>query len=384
MMPSPDEKDAIRFYCGLSHKYWSAHLCDPGPYACISPIVRHGDKDGFVAHSGVYVPDGVQVLQDSGAFGEPMSAGRAARLSFADALKRQQAHAARYDYAHKIAYQASYDLLVDHRLSEAAYLSGAFRRSILRCAESDGEEAVEVTIRAARFLDQHRHHDGYPLALNVQGVTPEQYLRCVQAVVPLLRGGDMLGLGGWCVLGRLPRMMGDFLQTLALVMPFLARESVSRVHLYGCIYTPALAAALAMCDQYGIMLSNDSAFPSFGPRVGKWGYGSWRERRYVRPHVCLSAAHCAGMSRCLGRDCIRHVRLTRAWLAHFSQREPSLYRLYARNLDQYQYGQVLDLDLSLSDVPQHERVRVVWYDEDEDEHEDGCVTREELVFDESW
>jgi len=152
-------QEHIRFYCGLTHKYWNYHLCDPGPYACISPIVGRG-KIGFGINS-VYVPPGTRVLQDSGAYGEPMSTG--VRLSFAEAFKRQERHADKYTYADKLAYRASYDLLVDHRLAESAGKSS--RRKILRCSESDGVEAVDVSVQAARFLDKHRN--GYALALNV-------------------------------------------------------------------------------------------------------------------------------------------------------------------------------------------------------------------------
>jgi len=150
------------------------------------------------------------------------------------------------------------------------------------------------------------------------------------------------------VLGRLPSMLSDFLETLALVIPFLARESVPRVHLYGCLYTPAVAALLAICDAHGISASLDSSFPSFGPRVGCWGYGSWRNTSYARPKVLLSCYNdtCEpGTTRCIGLECIRHVHLTRAWLSCFRDREYGLYRKYGANIGQYALGQILDLDL---------------------------------------
>jgi hypothetical protein len=330
-------EDSPRFYCGLSHTYWSHHLCNPGPYACISPIAGAG-KHTYGINS-LFVPDGTGVLQDSGAYAETFGT---RRLSFEDALQRQERHAEMYHYADKIVYRASYDLLVDHRFSR---VPGSSRRKIQRIPESSGRVAVERTVQAAQFLNQHRN--GYNLALNVQGATPGQYLQCVEQVVPLLRDSDILGLGGWCVLGRLPSMMGDFLQVLAAIMPVLAREKVQRVHLYGCIYTPAIAALLAMCDAYALSMSLDSAFPSFAPRLGKWGYGSWRDTQYQRPKVLPSCAteSCKSGTRCAGLECIRHVRCTRHWLTNFRWREKALYQKYARNLDQYQYGQILDMTL---------------------------------------
>lgn len=325
-----------RFYCGLSHKYWSYHLCNPGSYGCVSPVVSSGQH--IMRSNNVYVPEGTTVLQDSGAYGE--SSNLFFRLSFEEALKRQERHAAKYDYADKIAYRASYDFLIDHRFAATA---GSSRRQIQRLPENYGDVAVEKSVEAAHFLDAHRN--GYHLALNVQGVTPQQYLSCVQQVVPLLRDGDTLGLGGWCILGRLPQMMSDFLETLSAIMPFLAHEHIPRVHLYGCLYTPALAAMLAICDYYQIALSIDSAFPSFGPRIGKWGYGSWHTERYRRPDVLPSCQHesCLPGTRCAGLECIRHIQLTRDWLSNFRQREKVFYNKYARNLDQYQYGQIVDI-----------------------------------------
>ena len=256
-------------------------------------------------------------------------------------MKRQEQHAAKYDYTDKIAYRASYDLLVDHRM---AVEDGSSRRKIVRCSGPDGIEAVDVTIRAARFLAKHRN--GVPLALNAQGSTPEQYLHCVQQIVPLLQDSDVLGLGGWCIIGRYPSMMQSFLETLALVIPFAAREGVKRVHIYGNIFTPSLAALLSICDHYNISMSTDSAFPSFAPRIGKWGYGSWRRNNYKRRPPVLESCKtesCPPGTRCLGLECIRHVAEVRNWLAFFRERESAIYQQYARNIDQYYSGNVVDI-----------------------------------------
>ncbi|HEY4033039.1 MAG TPA: hypothetical protein VGL94_03640 [Ktedonobacteraceae bacterium] len=333
------ERESITFYCGVSHGFWSYHRAEPGPLICISPIV--GDGSGKFRPTGVYVPDGTLVLQDSGAYGEPLSA-FSRRLTFAYALKRQEQHAEKYNYSDKIAYRASYDLLVDHRMIAE---KGSSVRKIVRCNGITGIEAVDITVRAAKFIDKHR--SGYHLALNAQGSTPIQYFQCVQKIMPLFQDGDVLGLGGCCIIGRKPSMMHDFLEMLSLVIPFAASEGVKRVHLYGSIYTPALSACLAICDHHGIAMSTDSAFPSFAPRLGKWGYGSWRRSKYSRPPVLPSCKtqSCELGTNCLGLKCIEHIKLTREWLSNFRERESERYQFYARNLDQYCLGQVLDLDL---------------------------------------
>lgn len=330
--------NAIDFYCGLNHKTWDHHRADPGPLACISPIVGHGG--GKFQPTPVYVPDGCRILQDSGAYGEPLS-GFNRRLPVAYALKRQEEHAERYGYADKIAYRSSYDLLIDHRL---IIDPGSSRRKIVRCDEATGIEAVDITIRAARFLSNHRN--GYSLALNAQGSTPEQYFECVEQIVPLLQVDDVLGLGGFCILGRVPSLMSDFLETLALVIPFIAHEGVKRIHLYGNIYRYSLLSCLAICDYYGISMSTDSAFPSYAPRVGKWGYGSWIRRNYHRPPVLESCKteSCPPDSNCLGMACMRHVAETRSWLSCIRERESAIYQMYARNIEQYSLGQIMDLE----------------------------------------
>ena len=110
-----------------------------------------------------------------------------------------------------------------------------------------------------------------------------------------------LGFGGFCILGRYPSLMRDFLETLALVIPFISKEGVRSVHLYGSIFFPALAALLSICDHHDISMSVDSAFPSFAPRIGKWGYGSWRRNAYRKPPVLPSCkdGSCPPGTRCL-------------------------------------------------------------------------------------
>ena len=91
--------EAIRFYCGLGEKHYNHHPVVTGPYACVSPV--SGSKVKKV--NSVAVPEGVHVLQDSGAFNDAcllfrgqerrVSLMKQCRLSFKDALIRQEQHA---------------------------------------------------------------------------------------------------------------------------------------------------------------------------------------------------------------------------------------------------------------------------------------------------
>ena len=105
------------------------------------------------------------------------------------------------------------------------------------------------------------------------------------------------------------------------IIPFVGREGVRQIHIWGCLYAPALGELLWLCDQYGIKLSTDSVYPSLRPVLGRWGYASWADRtyKYRRPPNGPE----------LGRQRRIHCWLVRRWLASFRDREPQHYRWHA-------------------------------------------------------
>lgn len=219
-------------------------------------------------------------------------------MSLEAALERQLAHAQRYGYAHQVTHRASYDLLIDEKWE------GGIRHKA-RWSEHDAQDAVALTIQAAAYLSSHRGE--VRAILSAQGVTAQQYLHCAQQIVPLLEEGDLFGCGGWCVTGLYPaQMMPVFRETMRLLIPFLGREQVKQVHLWGVCYAPALRELLWLCDEWGISLSTDSSGPSRKPAMGEWGYAEWRDPTYERPPV-----ETRGLERA------RHVQATRDWLAAF-------------------------------------------------------------------
>lgn len=316
-------QEAIRLYCGIGETTFNHHPVAPGPYACVSPVC--GSTERTKSMTRVSVPPGVLVLQDSGAFSD----GPADRLRFEEALERQIAHAERFGYEGQIEARASYDCLLIDEIWE----NGMRRKE--RWPEEAGEIAVQTSVQAAAFLSYHR--DGLPVVLSAQGVTPEQYMRCAQQIVPFLEPWDIFGLGGWCILGKMPRrMMPVFRQAMHTVIPFLGRVGVRRVHIWGVCYAPALGELLYLCDQWGIELSTDSAAPSIRPVMGSWGYSSWRMSGYEIPPVLEScrtrdeggqkSPSCLPGTCCRGLERSRHVELTRDWLAHIREREARFYR----------------------------------------------------------
>ncbi len=353
-MTLSSQNEAIRFYCGVGEKHYNHHPVVTGPYACVSPVSGSEIKKT----NSVAVPQGALVLQDSGAFSDAclllrgqarhLSVIVSSRLTFKEALKRQEQHATDFGYADQIEARASYDVLIDETWTEDA--SGLFARAKQRWSAADADLAIEETVAAAAYLDQHRN--GIPCLMSAQGVTPRQYLACVQRLLPSMRSSDILGLGGWCILGLRRALFPVFRATMRLVIPFLKREGVRRVHIWGMCFAEALGELLWQCDhdeegnldsQHQIHLSTDSVGPSTRPvkkdretGYATWGYASWCNNQYPVPPVLAScqardehgekAPTCAPETRCRGLERARHVLLTQEWFANFRTREPRLYR----------------------------------------------------------
>lgn len=290
----PAPTSGVRFYCGIGETRWNHHAVQPGAFACVSPV--KGRTVRTLAVNRVHIPHGVKVMQDSGAFQDSW----ATRLTFDAALDRQIAHAAKYHYTDQIEYRVSYDLLIDEVWQDG-------QRTKRRWSVAQADEAIAVTIAAAKYLSNHRHD--LPLVLSAQGVDASQYRQCVEAILPYIdTTQDMLGLGGWCIIGMRPaEMMPVFRQTIRDVIPLAARQGVRRVHIFGVIYPVALGELLWICDQHDIAVSTDSTSPANHPWRGQWGYGEWRDNNYQRVSVQER-----------GLERARHVQLTREWLARLS------------------------------------------------------------------
>src|SRR6266516_1572428 len=348
------DEEAIRFYCGLGEKHYNHHPVVTGPYACVSPVSGSAIKKV----NSVAVPAGVLVLQDSGAWSDAclllrgeqrqMRLVKQHRLTLKEALKRQEHHAIDFGYADQIEARASYDVLIDETWTEDA--SGLLSRRKKRWSETEADLAVEETVAAAAYLDHHRN--GLPCILSAQGVTPQQYLRCIECIMPYVHDSDIVGLGGFCILVRRQSMLPAFRETMRRGIPFLKREGVTRVHIWGVCFAEALGELLWLCEHdeegtldtlHRIHLSTVSVGLSTRPvkkdnstGYATWGYASWYNNKYPVPPVLASckatnasgnkAPTCPLATRCRGRERARHVLLTRDWLASFRTREPRLYR----------------------------------------------------------
>ncbi len=299
------QTEAIRLYCGIGEDDWCGEPVEVGDFACISPVYGRTLRTKSVNYVDVS-PTVKAIIQDSGAFCD----GPGQRLTFEEALRRQIEHAEHFGYANRVAYRASYDQLIDEKWREGM-------RYKQRWTETEAWDACVTTIQAARYLSEHRY--GIPCILSAQGVSASQYLACVQCILPYFQPGDILGLGGWCITGKAPRqVLPAFREMLHLVIPFVGREGITRIHIWGCLYAPALGELLCLCDQYNIKLSTDSVGPSLRPVYGRWGYSYWVDRTY---HFCRPPA-----GPLLARDRRLHVSLVRNWLDGFRDNERGHYR----------------------------------------------------------
>jgi len=287
------DDETIRLYVGINETKWNHHPVAPGQYACIAPV--YGRTERTRKKNSVRVPTNTVVLSDSGAFSD----GPNSRLPIPDALVRQIKHASQYKYDDCLDAFASYDLLIDEKWHEGI-------RSKQRWSEQDAWDAVDETVAAARYLSSQRHLiPCESLVISAQGVTPEQYLECVQRIAPTFNDGDILGLGGWCIMGIRKKLIHSFRPTIRMVVPFAA-QFTKRIHIWGVLYAPALGNLLWLCDQYGIKLSTDSTGPTVRPARGVWGYMGWVDKTYKRPPVEIR-----------GLERARHVQAVKSWLSNF-------------------------------------------------------------------
>ncbi|MFX0208402.1 MAG: hypothetical protein ACFFDT_20635, partial [Candidatus Hodarchaeota archaeon] len=272
---------------------------------CVSPVM--GSKISNIQESRVYIPSETIAIQDSGAFCDGIDN----RVSYKEALNRQRKHAKKYKYEENISHIASYDLLIDEKWNS----KGERRKE--RWDESEAWYAVWETINAAKFL--HKNRDGKNLILSAQGITLKQYMNCAEEIVPLMRSNDIFGLGGWCVLGQKKNNLRDsFRRIMIELIPFLGENNIKNIHIWGVIYPFPLGELLYLCDMFNIKLSTDSSGPQKRPIFGTWGYGDWKDKKYVRPNV---------QNR--GQERAKHVMEVRKWLENF--RETKYYRFPSDN-----------------------------------------------------
>jgi hypothetical protein len=242
-------EEAVKLYVGADAQNVQRRRLNLTGLRCFSGA--YGPKSRFTAAEAARVVG----LLDSGAFSDPPER----RLDPAAALARQlrwEREAERFwGRPWRAEALVSYDLLIDE------VWTGRTRRK-RRWTVAQADRAVRVTVEAAAYLSSRRR-DLAPrsLVLACQGVDAVQYAECVRGVLPHARPGDWLGLGGWCVLGWFRTWLPEFWRTLRAALPMTAAAGLSRVHVFGVLYRPALGGLLWLADRHGLAVSTDSSGP---------------------------------------------------------------------------------------------------------------------------
>lgn len=192
---------------------------------------------------------------DSGAFTDPW----ASRLTSEQALTRQLAWETeagqRWGYPWQAYALVSYDLLIDEVWAGGEKIKR-------RWSIKDAEKAVKETVAAAQYLASQRENlSPRRLILSAQGVDAIQYRECMAEVLSVATPADIIGFGGWCILGRMTSWLPEFWRTLRLTFPMIAGAGIKDVHIFGVLYQPALGGMLWLADQYGLSISTDSTAP---------------------------------------------------------------------------------------------------------------------------
>ena len=193
--------------------------------------------------------DTVDVLLDSGAFQDIK---KAERLSLQGALDRQLAFEERVGFLSK--YLVSYDRIVD----ESPTVHG--ERKKRRVGKSTAEKYVEETIDAAKYLaDQRDELEPRRLVLSNQGVTPDQYVGGLKEILKFAEPQDVIGLGGFCIIGQIPRFTKDYYDVLERALPLLKAKKVRRLHIFGVGVFKVLIRTHVLCWNHGIIPSYDTS-----------------------------------------------------------------------------------------------------------------------------
>lgn len=211
--------------------------------------------NGQYGPHSMFTPDEVPHLDgwcDSGAFNDPPDK----RLTPDAALERQLRWETRAagkwgcEYRHQAV--VSYDLLIDEK-----WVDGRKKKERWSVAEAD--RAVRVTVDAAAYLSSQRHRlQPRTLVMACQGVDAVQYAECAAGVLAHARPGDVFGLGGWCILGLQRSWLRTFWESIRRVLPMMAAAGLSRVHIFGVMWTVPLGGLVWLADRYGLVVSTDS------------------------------------------------------------------------------------------------------------------------------
>jgi hypothetical protein len=204
---------------------------------------------GAACWSPLYPPCGTlpprEVLLDSGAYSDQS---HEHRLTFSASLERQLNWEKKAQLLwgdnFRVGTLVAYDFLLNHD-----HLSDASQR-------------IDITIQANHYLASQRDFLApRRLCFPIQGSQPSEYVASLEAILCDLRAGDVLGLGGWCIIGRRRTMLPDLEETCKKCLPLARERGVKHCHIFGVLWLPALYVVEREALKLGMTTSTDSAGP---------------------------------------------------------------------------------------------------------------------------
>jgi len=200
-----------------------------------------------------------KVIIDSGAF---QDVGNDSRLTFENALKRQ------LDFEKKVGVTAeaivSYDRLVDEQLD---MVNGQVKKRVTQKVSVD---YVQETIEAAKYLSEQRKRLGKrKLILSCQGVSVDQYLRCIDSILGYAEKDDIIGFGGFCIISRSNDYEKQYYSVLEKAIPKITEAGIARIHIFGVGMFRSLVQTDIYCRKNGIEASYDTSSPELNSTFGR-------------------------------------------------------------------------------------------------------------------
>jgi len=165
----------------------------------------------------------------------------------------------------------------------------------VRGDEESAAPAVVATLEAARYYASQRKHIQARIGWVGQGINAAQYMDCLMAQRSFFRQGDIIGLGGFCIWGRMPSRMRETAErTIARVVNWGRLRGIREYHMLGVMYAPAVQWAARLARARRVRFSTDGSGPEQAACVGGRGYLEgrqvdlgWRpEHKYKEYHPC--------------------------------------------------------------------------------------------------
>lgn len=201
----------------------------------------------------------IDVLLDSGAF---QDVSQDSRLSFEGALERQLNYEEKQRFISERI--VSYDRLVDEQLNSEG------KQIKERVDWEKGEKYVEETINAAKFLADNRNElEPRKLVLSNQGTNIQQYLDCIKEILSFSEPHDIIGFGGFCIVGQKPKLVPQYYKIISRAIPLIRKKGIKEVHLFGVGTIPILETTAQIAKRCGVNLNYDTSTYEFNGVMGR-------------------------------------------------------------------------------------------------------------------